>query len=315
MVLRSWHKPKDEGADREPNKPNARDGLQPRVMRDVRNMPTYSHSRLSTLEACPRKYWFSYIEKPNVKRVPTVEAFWGMRLHEALQTFYARLQGDGMSLEELVDWYETDWNGRWSDEIRIVRGDYTADDYLEVGRESLRKYYGKHHPFDGSRTHRLGGSVIVDLRDAGGEYVWVGFIDRLSRRGDGVFEIHDYKTSWYVPTQEEADNNRQSALYQIGVEAQRRAEKGIDHVWHCLRSGKELRSRRTSEQLEAVKRETVALIDEIESRENEEAAFPPRPSGLCGLCEYKEICLAARHHVPVDELPAEEYNPDRQWRI
>lgn len=253
-------------------------------------MAIYSHSRLSTFEGCPRKYWFNYIEKPDIERVDTVEAFLGSRVHEALGELYERLQnGRLMSLEELLDWYETNWNRQWSDGVRIVRDTYTADDYLEVGRESLRKYYGGYHPFDQSQTLQLEGRITADLL-GDGRYRLQGYIDRLSRRGDGGYEIHDYKTSGYVPTQEEADKDRQLALYQIGVEAMWDDVKEVDLVWHYVRFGKEIRSRRTPEQIEALKSETIAVIDEIESRGRAEASFPTSRSRLCDWCEFRAIC-------------------------
>ena len=255
-------------------------------------MPIYSHSRLSTFEGCARKYWFNYIEKPDIERVETVEAFLGNRVHEALEELYERLQsGRLMSLEELLEAYEAAWNRQWSDEVRIVRGDSTADDYLEVGRESLRNYYAGHHPFDQDRTLCLEGKITVDLL-GDGRYQLLGYVDRLSRRHDGVHEIHDYKTSRHVPTQEQADADRQLALYQIGVEAMWDDVNEIDLVWHYVRFGKELRSRRTPEQLDRLKAETADLIDEIESRQTHAAGFPPNPSWLCDWCEYRAVCPA-----------------------
>jgi hypothetical protein len=54
-------------------------------------MPVYSHSRLGTFETCPRQYWFAYIEKPEIERPDTAEAFLGNRVHEALEHLYFRL--------------------------------------------------------------------------------------------------------------------------------------------------------------------------------------------------------------------------------
>ena len=260
-------------------------------------MPTYSHSRLSTFEACPRKYWFSYIEKPDIERVETVEAFLGSRVHDALEQLYKHLQSDQlMSLEELLEAYEAVWKRQWSDEVRIVRNNSTADDYLEDGRELLRKYYARYQPFDQDRTLCLEGKINMDLL-GDGRYRLQGYIDRLSRRQDGVYEIHDYKTSRHVPTQEQADADRQLALYQIGVEAMWDDVDEIELVWHYVRFGKELRSRRTPEQLDRLKAETAGLIDEIESRQTQAADFLPNPSRLCDWCEYRAVCPAGSGHA------------------
>ena len=48
--------------------------------------------------------------------------------------------------------------------------------------------------------------------------IWLqGYIDRISVTRNGLWQIHDYKTGRWVPTQEELDTDRQLALYQIGV--------------------------------------------------------------------------------------------------
>jgi len=52
------------------------------------------------------------------------------------------------------------------------------------------------------------------------DYVIRGFIDRLGYCGNGVYEIHDYKTSGFLPSQDKLDADRQLALYQIGIKEQ-----------------------------------------------------------------------------------------------
>ena len=52
--------------------------------------------------------------------------------------------------------------------------------------------------------------------DASGYWIQ-GFIDRIARARDGAIEIQDYKTSARLPSQANVDDDRQLALYQIGV--------------------------------------------------------------------------------------------------
>ena len=47
-------------------------------------------------------------------------------------------------------------------------------------------------------------------------------------------------------------------------------------------------SSRTPEDLESLRRTTIARIDEIQSA----TEYPTRKSALCGWCEYREICPA-----------------------
>lgn len=257
-------------------------------------MTVYSHSRLSSFETCPRQYWFQYIERPEVEAVESVEAFLGSRVHDALEELYRRrVSGQVMPVGELVDWYDGRWAREWSDAVQIVRQEFSAEDYRQVGRDTLQAYHARYAPFDQARTLRLEGLVSFSL-DGGDKHRLRGYIDRLDQRSDGTYEVHDYKTSQYVPTQEQADADRQLALYQIGVQQMWPDATDVELVWHYVRFDKELCSRRTSEQLEAVKRQCITLIDDIESRGKNEEAFPTVPSHLCDWCAFRAVCRAKR---------------------
>jgi len=273
-------------------------------------MGVYSHSRLGTFETCPRQYWFAYIEKPEIARPDTVEAFFGSRVHEALEHLYFRLlNGRLLTQEELRDYYETLWQKAWSDDVRIVKADLTADDYRAVGQQCLRDYYARYHPFDRDRTLVLENLILFNL-DPEGQYKIRGFIDRLARESDGRYAIHDYKTSGHLPTQDQADEDRQLALYQIGVQDMWDDVEEVNLVWHYLRFDAELRSCRTPEQLAALKAECSALIDDIEARGEDEEDFPTSRSNLCDWCDYQELCPVTRHHVTVAALPPRKFKAD-----
>ena len=113
-----------------------------------------------------------------------------------------------------------------------------------------------------------------------------------------------------LPTQEQADEDAQLALYQIGVEGMWDDVEQVDLVWHYVRFDKEIRSKRTPEQLDALRQSRIAVIDDIESRGKDEANFPTRPSRLCDWCDFRELCPATRHAVAVQALPPKEFKDD-----
>ncbi|MCY2927992.1 MAG: PD-(D/E)XK nuclease family protein [Planctomycetota bacterium] len=273
-------------------------------------MTIYSHSRLGTFETCPRQYWYSYVGKPEIETVDSVEAFLGTRVHEALEELYSRLMGGQvMSPEGLLGFYEQQWKKEWYDGIHIVSKTFKAADYREVGQEALKAYYKHYHPFTESRTIKLEAKIVFDL-DAAGKYRLQGYIDRVAQREDGTYEVHDYKTNKSMPTQKEADADRQLALYQIGVQGMWNDVRGVDLIWHYVRFDKELRSRRTPDQLEGLKNQVIVIIDDIEGRGRDEASFPTNKSNLCDWCGYREICPATRHHVAVAALPPKKFKAD-----
>ncbi len=273
-------------------------------------MPVYSHSRLESFETCPRKYWYRYVDKPDIERVDSVEAFLGKRVHDVLEEVYKRrMTGKVMSKDDVLTLHEQWWDSKWHEGVQIVDKTFTVENYREVGRRCLGDYYDRYYPFDQDHTLRLEGNVQVSLGDEG-QYQLRGFIDRLAQRDDGVYEIHDYKTSKSVPTQEQADADRQLALYQIGVEAMWDDVAQVELVWHYLQFDKDIRSRRTPEQLAEVERQCIAVIQDIESRGKDEGNFPPCESGLCDWCDYKMLCPATKHFVAVAALSPEEFKAD-----
>jgi putative RecB family exonuclease len=253
----------------------------------------YSHSKLSTFENCPRQYEYRYVQKIKRDR-ESVEAFLGKRVHEILERLYHHIGRHGRppSLRQVLERFRKDWQLRWSDKIEIVRDDQTAEDYCDRGRRCLENYYRAHYPFDREETVAL--ECKIDLKlDADGRYKARGIIDRLVRTGPGCYEIHDYKTGASLPPRARLESDRQLALYQIGVEQSYPDSESVELVWHYLLFNKTLRSRRTADQLLALREQTIGLIDTIRSA----AEYPTQPGPLCPWCDYKDICPDAAVHA------------------
>jgi MoaA/NifB/PqqE/SkfB family radical SAM enzyme len=89
-----------------------------------------------------------------------------------------------------------------------------------------------------------------------------------------------------LPSLEDIKKDRQLALYSIGVRERYFDVKDVRLVWHFLKFDKEIDSTRTDDELEEIKKNTIHLIDVIESAEE----FPANPSLLCNWCRFKSIC-------------------------
>lgn len=240
-----------------------------------------------------------------------IEAFMGSRVHETLEKLYTHLRFCKMiSLEELLDDYRQIWEEKWHDEIRIVRAEMTPDDYLALGEKCLTDYYQRYHPFDQSRTLGIEHPVKFSLDDTG-QYMIQGFIDRLSQPKDGVIWIHDYKTKGFFPTQQDLDEDRQLAFYQLAIEKLWPETKEVELIWHYLIFDQEIHSRRSPDELEELRQETIALIQEIEGA----ALYPPRQSGLCNWCGFQKICPLFRHQYETESLPENEYMGEEGVRL
>ncbi|MBI3359261.1 MAG: PD-(D/E)XK nuclease family protein, partial [Nitrospirae bacterium] len=245
---------------------------------------TYSHSRLESYRQCPQKFKFAYIDQIQ-SETEGIEAFMGSRVHFALEKLYTHLRFEKpVTLEWVLDEYQKDWDKEWHDGIVIVREEVGPSEYFKIGQRAVTDYYRRYHPFDQSKTLGLEYRVELSL-DTEGKYVMQGYIDRLSQPSDGVLWIHDYKAKGFLPTQPEIDEDRQLAFYQMAVSTLWPDTKEVVLIWHYLLFDREFRSRRTATDLEALRAETISLIDEIESARE----FPTKQSGLCNWCEYRPI--------------------------
>jgi putative RecB family exonuclease len=270
-------------------------------------MPTYSHSRLSTFESCPLKYRYAYVDKVKLEERPeTVEAFMGKRVHEALCKLYSdRMLSKYDTRDDLLEYYDGLWGKNWSDNILIVRKEYAPENYHETGRKCIADYYDRYRPFDDERTLGLEQMISIDIDG----YKLIGYIDRLSCKGDGKYEIHDYKTSRGLPPQSYFDADRQLAIYQIGVGNMWKDAAQVDLVWHYLMYDREVRSIRTPEMLDSLKSEIIALIHCIEEA-GKEYDFPARESELCKWCEYRSLCPSCKHIDSTGRMPHNEFMED-----
>jgi putative RecB family exonuclease len=274
-------------------------------------MAVYSHSRLETFENCPLRYKFRYIDRLEKPDVQSVEGFVGTRVHEALESLYSGLMyGRQMTLEELVAEFRDEWEKNWTAGVFIVRKKYSPKDYRAFGEKCLRNYFAQYAPFHQSQTLSLEQDVTFAL-DPQGKYKLRGVIDRVARRADGTYEIHDYKTSRTPPPQAKADNDRQLGLYQIALRHIWTDVERVELHWHYLATRTTLRSRRTEQQLTQLAKTTMATIDRIERATD----FPPKKSELCHWCEYRPECPAWTHPDAVAKLPAKKFKADEGVKL
>lgn len=257
-------------------------------------MTTYSHSRLSTFEKCPLSYKYKYLDKIK-QEIPFtgIEAFMGSTVHEALEYLYRRqkkMPNDDISLILILDKYETIWNENWSEDVKVVKEGMKKEDYFLQGKKILADYYTNHQPFNAETTLSVEERIDVNIEG----FKVMGFIDRVAVNNEtGNLEIHDYKTSGRLPQIADLQNDRQLALYQIGARKKHPEynENDADVIYHYLRFNEEFRFRKTDEELNAVKKDIVDLIQTIElsSWENN---FKPCVSNLCRWCEFSSLCPA-----------------------
>ena len=249
-------------------------------------MPSFSHSKIGSFESCKLKYKYRYIDRIKVEIEDTIETYLGSRVHEALEKLYRDLRFErGLSIENLLEYFNEKWKANWTDTIKIVNREYSAENYRKMGERYIRDYFEKHKPFEEGRIIGLETQDRLPLDDEG-KYTYHIRIDRLMDMGKGFYEVHDYKTNHKLPAQDSLDQDRQLAMYSLWVKNHFKDFKNVRLVWHYVAFDKELESFRSDEQLDVLKTEVLKKIKDIEST----SEFPPHVSPLCQWCLYQDIC-------------------------
>lgn len=269
----------------------------------------YSHSKISCYETCPLQYKYKYVDRLMTTMGVTIEAFMGIRVHAALEKLYrALLMTRRYEMEELIRIYHSEWEKFWGDDIRVIRKEYSPNDYRRKGAKCIENYYRRYFPFNQAQTLGIEERIQVKLSS---DHLLTGFIDRLDRVDDGIYEIHDYKTSNRLPTQDEIDHDRQLALYQIDIQARWDDVEKVILVWHYLIFDRELRSIRNRAAQEEILKKTNQVIDLIEADDK----FKPQPSAVCDWCDFQNICPIWKHKFHLENLPPRRFREDEGLKL
>jgi len=267
-------------------------------------MVSYSHSKLGTFQQCRYKYKLQYIDKIKIEVPDTIETFMGKLVHETLEKLYKDLKYQKLnSKEELLTFFESLWNEQWTDNVLIVKKEYTSENYKGMGKKFIAEYYEHYKPFDHWKTISLETQDFLDLEN---DHQYHVRIDRLACDQEGNYYVCDYKTNNSLKPQEELDEDRQLALYSLWVKLKFPDAKNVKLVWYFLAFDKEMVSERSDDQLAVLKKSTEELISEIENCRD----FPTNADNLCHWCKFKALCPAWKHEIELEQKTPEHFKDD-----
>lgn len=254
-----------------------------------------SYSALNTYETCPLKYKYQYIDKVSAEK--SEAAVFGSHLHTVLQYYHSATPEP--TLEDVLDYYSTHWKSTVYDDDAIEKARFSE------GLEMLKAYVSSVQP-SRIQTIALEMPFQVEVRIDGRKepIVVTGIIDRIDKLPDGRFEIIDYKTGKTLPSQQSVDENLQLSVYWMAVRDKwpKRDMRGTVVSLYYLKHGEKIQSRRTVEDIDALKRMISGVVGNIES-----SHFSPSPSALCSYCDFRRICPMMRHQFREDDdLTSEE---------
>lgn len=248
----------------------------------------FSHSRLTALDDCPRKYRYRYVEKLE-EAFQGIEAYRGQAVHSALQWLYTEREAGRLhGPDDLVDRFREDWRAGWHAKVKVVAEQAQSP---EAYRAEAEEWLRRHHAttFRADRRETVAMEERIDLTIGGHQYY--GFMDRLARDpSDGRFHVIDYKTSRFAPASA-GEAGLQLRSYGLAVLEKHLGEEVVleyDYLRVGRSVGETLARHAAPEVADQIgKRIRAALAAE------EAGNFPARPSKLCRWCGFREVCDAS----------------------
>lgn len=251
----------------------------------------FSYSKLGSVD-CPEKYKKRYIDFEKVEPL-SINLFMGSRVHDTLECLYRGIMTGNkiISLKDLLTAYEDCWKRKFSEHVFIVGENYNPEHYKDLGRKCIESYYDRFSPFKQNEIAavELGFEVHLNPGVEGEEYFLKGFIDRVDKVEDGVFEIHDYKTSSSVPSKAELSNNAQVRYYVFALKKVLAAKKVIP-IWHYVAHDRHIEFDKLEIDEEEIRVEILNKIQDVLAMK----VFPPNKTHLCAWCSYMGTCSAWR---------------------
>jgi hypothetical protein len=249
-------------------------------------VPVFSHSRIVTFEVCPLRYKLSYIDLVEPDAEETPETYLDSRVNEALERLYRNVErGKLISKKELLSFFKIQWKTNWPESILVAGEALAEEEYRKRGERYLKDYYEKYKPFKEGKIAALETTDCLSL-DEEGQFEYYVRIKRLMDKGQGLYEIHEYRINPTLPSQEFLDKEPQLAMYSLWVRREFEDCRDVRLVWHFLTLNKEMESWRTEKQLENLRKEILGKVKAIEAAKE----FPARLSGFCNSCLCQGRC-------------------------
>lgn len=130
---------------------------------------------------------------------------------------------------------------------------------------------------------------VIDLGLCG-KRLFEGKIDRIARRREGTYEIHDYKTTQQAHGLPKPEDIFQLSLYQLGLQFEHPWERPVELVLHYLSAGRTFPWRQTQREVETLYNDLILSVRSIER----ETTFPAhkKTPWPCDWCEFRDCCPA-----------------------
>jgi hypothetical protein len=248
-------------------------------------------SKLASFADCPRRYRFTYVDRPTPPKGPA----WapntvGAAVHAALRAWW-ELPVEKRTTASARQLLYAAWS------TNGFRDDEQAGRWRAKAAGWLTDYVPTLDPTDEpAGTERTVGCTTEKLALS-------GRVDRIDRRGDELV-IVDYKTGRAPSTDDEARGSPALAAYVLGV--RRTLRRPCSRVeLHHLPSGTVAAFEHTDRSLdnhvrraEDIAVDITAATERVAAGEDPDVAFPTTPGVQCSWCDFRPSCPTGQAAAP-----------------
>lgn len=251
-----------------------------------RDIPFITSSILNTYLQCKYSFYEQYIMNDGFKSYrhdedgEAIYLTFGTMVHETIQDFWESSELRTINL--LLKLYES----------KIEKFAFTDRSYIKLGYEMMHNFFS-YLLHKAPKRKGIASELSFNVKLKG--VPLHGTMDRVFYLGNGIYEIEDYKTSKWLPTQDEVDDNIQLSMYDLvfSSEVMKRywykgiKPKAILLSLHFLRHGEVIHTERSDDD----RRFTLNYFRMIynQMRRLDVSKFVPCPNNLCTFCEC-ETC-------------------------
>jgi RecB family exonuclease len=242
-------------------------------------------SRLAAFEDCPRRYRYTYLDKPTPpKGPPWAHNSLGASVHTALRAWFDLAPGKRTPAALAT----------------LLRATWVRDGYRDSEQERDAHEQALGWLYNYVRELPSGFEPLAVERTVGTRTATLALSGRVDRIDDvaGELVIVDYKTGRSGLGPDDARGSRALALYAYATgRLFRRRCRRVE--LHHLPTGTVAAHEHTDESVqrhvrraEQIAADIVAAQRRVETGEDPDTAFPTTPGSLCGWCDFRRSCPA-----------------------
>ena len=172
----------------------------------------YSFSRYNAYVSDPYSYFLQYIKHIPQRVSESIYSKSGTLIHETLQDY---LEGK-IEYDEMIDKYE---EGLFLFQAEGFVYDCTDKDknktIADKYENSVRHFFKNYKPLP--YKWLIEKPILVETKNDKGKFVFIGYIDQITKMEDGRFLIEDTKSSSIYTGEKKLKESAQLLLYSLGV--------------------------------------------------------------------------------------------------